>query len=73
MWIDHCVEVDVWVELKVVGERPKALLGNSLVVPVDCKPKGYVSTLWVLAGKLNFQKMFPGNDVSDILKGGDLI
>ena len=38
-----------------------------------CEPQGYISTLWVLAGKPNFQQMFPGYEVSDIFKSGDLI
>ena len=40
---------------------------------MDCEPQGYISTLWVLAGKPNYQQMFPGYDVSDIVNGGDRI
>lgn len=69
----HDLELTVGVELKVVGEGAEAFLHHCDVLSVDPEGQGHVLSFGVLAGKLDFQEMLPGDHICYIVTGGDFI
>lgn len=63
----------VGIELKLVGERAKALVPNFDLGPVCHEDLHHIPTFGVLAVEVHLQQVLPGDHVGHIVKRGDCV